>query len=273
MHSKINKLQKERLDVILVNQGLVSSRREAQSLILAGSVKVNQEKKYKAGEKFSIEDNNFKILKSENPYVSYGGLKLEKLVNKYQINFTEKKVLDIGASTGGFTDFALKHGASSVTAIDVGYGQLDWHLRSNPKIKLFEKCNFRYYEPTEKYDIILIDVSFISIKLLLYNIIKCMHNDSLFIPLIKPQFETGKDTVLKKGILKNPEKHLKILFDLIDVLKYNNLYLKSISYTALKKHKGNIEYIALFDRKKDNNDNSAMIDKVVKASFNEVNYK
>lgn len=275
-------MKKERLDVILVKKEFFKNRKMAQSMILAGNVLVNNKKVFKAGEKFSVDLDVITLLNNENTYSSIGGLKLEKLCSKYDVSFEKKSVIDIGASTGGFTDYALKHGASEVLAIDVGYGIIDWQLRVNPKVKLLEKCNFRYFVPEQKFDVVLIDVSFISIKLLISNIIKCMHDDSIFIPLIKPQFEAGPDAVSKKGILKSSSEHKKILFDLIELFKYNNLFLKAITWTALKKHKGNIEYIALFDKdtetfnneeNKKNDYVNNFVNDVVNKAFNEVNYK
>ncbi|HOK40112.1 MAG TPA: TlyA family RNA methyltransferase [bacterium] len=262
-----------RLDSLLVQKNLARNKQEAEALIISGNVIVNNIKCLKPGKKFDSETSEIKILKASNKYVSIGGLKLEKLVEKYNINFKDKNVIDIGASTGGWTDFALQNGAKKVTALDVGYGIIDWRLRNNKRVELIERCNFRYFKSSQTYDIVLIDVSFISLKLLIENIVSLLHSDSIFIPLIKPQFEAGKDEISKGGIVKNKTTHLKILYDLIDNFYNNNLFLKGIVYTALKGKKGNIEYTAYFDCKKDETIKyEKLIKEVVDAAFNEVKY-
>lgn len=264
----------ERIDTILLLKNLAASRREAQALISSGNVIVNNQKCFKSGHKFKLENINIKILKKNLKYVSYGGLKLAKIADKYQIDFKDKNVIDIGSSTGGFSDYALQQGAKTVTAIDVGYGIIDWKLRNNPRLELIERCNFRYFKSEKKFDIILIDVSFISLKLLVENISALTHSSTLFIPLIKPQFEAGKEHIARGGIVKNPAIHKIILTDLIDIFAKNNLFLKGITFTALKAKKGNIEYMGYFSKIKlfDDSVTLKLIDDVVNEAFTEVNY-
>ncbi len=196
---------KIRLDKLLVERGLAPSRERAQALILAGKVLVNEQKIEKAGE--SIEaDSTLRLLGSDLRYVSRGGLKLEKALEHWHIDLQGKACLDVGASTGGFSDCMLQHGAARVTAIDTGYGQMDFGLRNDPRLRLLEKTNARYLKPadiSDTIDFIAMDVSFISATLVLPAVIKAAPSFSQIVVLVKPQFEAGRESVGKGGIVRN----------------------------------------------------------------------
>ncbi|KAA0259162.1 TlyA family RNA methyltransferase [Deferribacter autotrophicus] len=238
---------KDRLDKILVSKKLVESREKAQRLIMAGLVFVNNEKIEKPGTK--VDEDAEIFIKETLPYVSKGGLKLEKAVKVFNLNFKDKTVLDIGASTGGFTDVALKNGAKKVYAVDVGRGQLHYSLRINPKVINIEKCNFRYIEFEqigEKVDIITSDVSFISLTLIIPKTIQFCKEKSEFIVLIKPQFEAGREQVGKKGVVRNTEVHKDVIKKIIDCAETNGYKLKGLAKSPIKGAKGNTEYLAYF---------------------------
>ncbi len=235
--------KKDRLDTLLLEKNLVESRNRARSEIMAGNVYVNGVKKDKPGF-FVSTSSDIQLKKTSNPYVSRGGLKLEKAINAFNLVFKGKVVLDIGASTGGFTDCALKHGAELVYALDVGYGQLAWELRNHPRVVNLERFNARDLKPEHldiKPDISLVDASFISVKLLL-PVIAGFPVEQLLC-LIKPQFEAKKEQVGKKGVIKKAPVHEEVLFNILDTAYQHNFFLQGLTYSPIQGPQGNIEYL------------------------------
>lgn len=238
-------MAKSRLDVIMVKKGLIESREKAKALIMAGQVRINGVKVDKAGTNID-EEATIEIVGRQLPYVSRGGLKLEKALNTFPIMLAGKLVADIGASTGGFTDCALQRGAQKVYAIDVGYGQLAWKLRNDPRVINMERTNARYltFEDLGEYlDFISIDVAFISLERILPAAEGLLHGEGEIIALIKPQFEAGKDKVGKKGVVKDPLVHLEVINKIINRAKELNLYPKGLTFSPVKGPEGNIEYL------------------------------
>ena len=202
------KKEKKRLDVLLVERGLASSREKAKALIMAGIVYVNDNKEDKAGASFDPEEARIEVRGATLPYVSRGGLKLEKALQVFPIRLDGRICMDIGASTGGFTDCMLQNGAAKVFAIDVGYGQLDWKLRSDPRVVCMEKTNFRYVKPEDLGDgpapsFASVDVSFIGLDKILPPALAILTPGGEMVCLIKPQFEAGRDKVGKKGVVRD----------------------------------------------------------------------
>ena len=220
--------KKERIDILLHERGFVESRSAARPLLMSGSVYVDGQKVDKAGK--LINPDSEIVVKDRLPkYVSRGGLKLEKALSEFQIDVKDKICLDVGSSTGGFTDCLLQHGAKNVHAIDVGYGQLDWKLRNDPRVILKERLNARYLKKEdigEDVDIVTIDVSFISIKKVINSALQNLKNSGVLIGLIKPQFEVGKGEVGKGGIVRDPQKHKAVITDVEQFL--NELGLQEI---------------------------------------------
>lgn len=247
---------KERLDTILVNKGLFESRSAAAASIMAGVVFVNGIREDKAGKKFDINDETLKISITKDicPYVGRGGLKLEGAVSEFGVSLHNNVTVDIGASTGGFTDFMLQNGASKVYAIDVGYGQLDWKLRNDERVVNLERTNIRhldYDKVPEPIDFISIDVSFISLKLVLPVATKLLKNWGKIIALIKPQFEAGKNQVGKKGIVRDPAVHKEVINNVINYAKESDLYAVKITKSQITGTKGNQEYLILLKKELD----------------------
>lgn len=236
---------KERLDVLLVKKGIYPSRERAKASIMAGIVFVDGQKSDKAG---TMIDTEAEIFVKENicPYVSRGGLKLEKSIKEFNLDLKDKICMDIGASTGGFTDCMLQNGAVKVYAIDVGYGQLDWKLRTDDRVVNMEKCNVRYLDTdtiTEPIDFISIDVSFISLKLIFPVAAKVLAEDGEMVCLVKPQFEAGREQVGKKGIVRDRKVHEEVIQKVIDYAKENGLYPQGLTFSPVTGAKGNIEYL------------------------------
>jgi 23S rRNA (cytidine1920-2'-O)/16S rRNA (cytidine1409-2'-O)-methyltransferase len=237
-------LGKIRIDTLLVNKGLTPSREKARALILAGEVRVNGNLVDKAGTNVD-EDDHIEVKTNSLKYVSRGGLKLEGAIHDFNLDFTGKTVLDVGASTGGYTDCALKHGAVKVLALDVGYGQLDWSLRNDPRVVVIERTNIRYVTAEQLgqlVDIITIDVSFISTRLLFPVLASLLKEDGEIACLIKPQFEAGKDKVGKKGVVKDPQTHMDVLHSCINAAQEIGLYCMGVCFSPIKGPQGNIEY-------------------------------
>ncbi|QGT98970.1 RNA binding methyltransferase FtsJ like [Candidatus Syntrophocurvum alkaliphilum] len=236
-------MAKIRLD-ILVQKHQSISREKAQALILAGLVEIDGKLIDKPGTKID-ETSDIKLKDKGLKYVSRGGLKLEKAINDFNIDFTNKIVLDVGASTGGYTDCALQNGAAKVIAVDVGYGQLDWKLRQNPKVVNLERTNIRYLtikDIREKVDIATMDVSFIS-TIKVYPVLKeLLLENGEIVSLIKPQFEAGKDKVGKNGVVRNSNVHIEVLENCIKAAEDEGLYCNGVSYSPITGPKGNIEY-------------------------------
>lgn len=236
-------MKKERLDKILLERGLVESREKAKALILEGKVLVNNIPVTKAGAMVSVD--SIIALKEGIPYVSRGGLKLEAALNHFGINLDGLIAMDIGSSTGGFTDCMLKKGAKKVYCIDVGYGQLAWQLRSDPRVELFEKTNIRYLEREripEEIDFITIDVSFISLKKILPKATEFLRTGGQILALIKPQFEVGKREVDKGGVVRDEGKRMLAVEEIKRFSEEIGLTISGIFQSPVKGPKGNIEY-------------------------------
>lgn len=238
-------MKKERLDTLLVERGFFESRSRAQAAIMAGQVLVNEQKIDKTGTQVA-QDAAIRLLGGNLKYVSRGGLKLEKAVACFNLDLKGKVAADIGASTGGFTDCALQNGAVRVYAIDVGYGQLAWKLRSDERVINMERTNVRYLEADslpEKADIATIDVAFISLDKVLPAVKKILAGSGIVIALIKPQFEAGKENVGKKGVVRDPAVHLTVINNVINVAKELNFKIAGLDYSPVKGPEGNIEYL------------------------------
>ena len=236
---------KERLDVILVNNGLASSRDNAKRTIMAGLVTVDGIVETKSGQKFDV-DSEFKVKDKLLKYVSRGGLKLEKAIQSFNIKLNCCYAVDMGASTGGFTDCMLMNGALKVYALDVGYGQLDYKLRVDPRVINMEKTNIRYLDTTlieEPIDFISIDVSFISLRHMFPVASKILKDTGAVMCLIKPQFEAGREQVGKKGIVRDSKVHVEVIENVIGYASDNGLYPHGLDYSPVKGTKGNIEYL------------------------------
>mgnify|MGYP000934075169 FL=1 len=236
---------KERLDVILVNNGLASSRDNAKRTIMAGLVTVDGIVETKSGQKFDV-DSEFKVKDKLLKYVSRGGLKLEKAIQSFNIKLNGCYAVDMGASTGGFTDCMLMNGALKVYALDVGYGQLDYKLRVDPRVINMEKTNIRYLDTTlieEPIDFISIDVSFISLRHMFPVASKILKDTGAVMCLIKPQFEAGREQVGKKGIVRDSKVHVEVIENIIGYASDNGLYPHGLDYSPVKGTKGNIEYL------------------------------
>lgn len=238
-------MAKERLDLLLVEKGFFPTREKARRSIMAGVVFTSSRRLDKAGEMVDTE-TAIEIKGNALPYVSRGGLKLEKALKEFSINVENKTAIDVGASTGGFTDCLLKNGAARVVAIDVGYGQFAWELRNDPRVKLMERTNIRYVKTGDigfVCDLCVIDVSFISLKLVLPVVKELIEPDGEIVCLIKPQFEAGRDRVGKKGVVRDPKVHIDVISDIIDFCKSTGFKIKGLSYSPIKGPEGNIEYL------------------------------
>ena len=237
---------KERLDVLLVSLGLAESRAKAQATIMAGEVYVNGQKADKSGMEVDITAN-IEVRGSTCPYVSRGGLKLEKALRNFGVDPTGYVCSDSGASTGGFTDCLLQQGASKVFAIDVGYGQLAWKIRNDPRVVVMERTNIRYVtleDLGEPLDLSVIDVSFISLGLVLPVVKTLLKPTGQVLCLIKPQFEAGKDKVGKKGVVRDPAVHEEVLQNFISLAKSLDFTIRNLTFSPVKGPEGNIEFLA-----------------------------
>ena len=245
---------KERLDILLVNKGLVSSREKAKALIMSGIVYVDNQKEDKAGSLF--DENAIIEIRGETlKYVSRGGLKLDKAVTVFNLKLDGYTCLDIGASTGGFTDVMLQNGAKKVYSVDVGHGQLDWKLRNDERVVCMEKCNFRYVtdkEIPEKIDFAATDVSFISLTKILIPAYNLLKQNAFMVCLIKPQFETTKEKVGKKGVVRDPSVHKEVIEKVIDFCLKIGFTIEGLDYSPIKGPEGNIEYLLLIRKADDN---------------------
>lgn len=238
-------MAKKRLDVLLVEKGLVESREKARQAIMAGKVRVNGVTADKPGT-FVAEDAVVELLAPACPYVSRGGLKLEKALKVFAVEVKGKVVLDAGASTGGFTDCLLKHGAARVYAVDVGYGQLDWSLRQDPRVVNIERTNIRYFDPgwapEEKPHLITADLSFISLTVVLPRFKELLRPGGEVIALVKPQFEAGRERVGKKGVVRDPAVHREVLERVINAARTEGFYVRGLTHSPITGPEGNIEY-------------------------------
>lgn len=242
--------EKERLDILLVQRNLAQSRELAKAYIMAGNVYVDGCKESKAGT--SIHSTaQIEVRNVSQKYVSRGGYKLEKAMDVFGIQLTDKICLDIGASTGGFTDCMLQNAAAYVYAIDVGYGQFAWKLRNDPRVLCLEKTNVRYISEeqiTKKGDFASIDVSFISLTKVLPAVLSVLKDEGQLVCLIKPQFEAGREKVGKKGVVKDISVHLEVIVKIIDFAILSNVSVMDISFSPIKGPEGNIEYLIYLDK-------------------------
>lgn len=238
-------MEKDRLDNLLVARGLVTSREKARALILEGKVLVNGIRSEKPGTRV-VADAEIRLLGGELPYVSRGGLKLKGAIDHFKLDLQDKKVLDIGASTGGFTDCALQHGARRVIALDVGYGQLAWKLRQDPRVRVIERQNIRHFtldQLGEKVDFITCDVSFISLVLVIPVLPPLIKENGEAVLLIKPQFEAGRERVGKKGVVRDPRVHREVIERVIACSQENGFVVMGLWFSPIKGPEGNIEYL------------------------------
>ncbi len=267
---------KKRLDILLVDRDFFRTRSKAKRAIMAGEIIVNGEMIDKAGSKVDC-DAKINIRGKKLRYVSRGGLKLEKALNVFTIDPYGKTALDIGASTGGFTDCLLQKGARKVYAIDVGYGQLAWKLRQDERVEVIERTNFRYlkYEDLPvRVPLVVTDVSFISLKHIIPGVIQFLKPDGDFIALIKPQFEAGPEKVGKNGVVKDMEVHKEVLIDIIKYSAEYNLFLAGLDYSPVTGASSkNIEFLMYTKLENDNKDYllpEKKIDCVVKKAHKEL---
>lgn len=239
---------KERLDVILVSEGLAESREKAKAVIMAGAVFVDGQKEDKAGAMFDREKVKIEVKSSAQRYVSRGGYKLEKAIDCFGISTEGKICMDIGASTGGFTDCMLQNGAVKVYSVDVGHGQLDWKLRNDSRVVCMEKTNFRYMvraDIAEEPDFASVDVSFISLTKILFPLRRILKDGGSVVCLIKPQFEAGREKVGKKGVVKEPAVHREVICKVLDFADGLGYTAEALDYSPIKGPEGNIEYLLL----------------------------
>ena len=242
--------KKIRLDMLLVEKGLVPSRQRGRALIMAGKILINAQRVDKPGIQVSKNDN-ITLLETDIPYVSRGGLKLEKALKYYNIIVNDLICLDIGASTGGFTDCLLQNGAKCVFAVDVGYGQLAWKLRQDPRVVVFERTNIRNMSADtlpQLVDLITIDVSFISLKIVIPSVFKFLKENSRIIALIKPQFEVGKGKIGKGGVVRDSALHNEVIKDLTEFFTITGLKCGSVIPSPLLGPKGNKEFFISLTR-------------------------
>ena len=248
---------KDRLDVLLVNKGLATSREKAKAIIMAGLVFVDGQREDKAGSTFDGDAVNIEVRGSTLKYVSRGGLKLEKALNSFDFDLKGKVCMDIGSSTGGFTDCMLQNGASKVYAVDVGHGQLDWKLRNDERVVCMEKTNFRYLTRSDIEDDIEFascDVSFISLTKILLPARALLTTDGMMVCLIKPQFEAGRDKVVKKGVVRDPKVHEEVIEKVCVFALMNGFNILDLEHSPIKGPEGNIEYLIHLSKNNDMND-------------------
>lgn len=236
---------KERLDVLLVKKGLAESREKAKAIIMSGIVYVDNNKEDKAGQTFN-EDTLIEVRGNTLRYVSRGGLKLEKAMNCFGVTLEGKIAMDVGASTGGFTDCMLQNGAVKVYSVDVGHGQLAWKLRNDERVVCMEKTNIRYVTPddvADKIDFASIDVSFISLKKVLPAVYDLLTDVGEVVCLIKPQFEAGREKVGKKGVVREQSVHVEVVDMIVSFAREMGFVTLDLSYSPIKGPEGNIEYL------------------------------
>lgn len=244
------KANKIRLDIAVFERGYAPSREKAKAIIMAGQVYVNNQKADKAGTEIK-EDDILEVRGNPIKYVSRGGLKLEKAMKIFPIDLKNKICMDVGASTGGFTDCMLMNGASKVYSVDVGYGQLAWKLRTDSRVINLERTNFRYVtekEISDKIDFSSVDVSFISLKHILPNLNKFLSDCGQAVCLIKPQFEAGREKVGKKGVVSDISVHLEVVERIIQLSTQNGFSVKGLDFSPIKGPEGNIEYLIYLEK-------------------------
>lgn len=261
---------KERLDCALVSRGFAESREKAKAIIMSGIVYVNNQKCDKAGDTVKPDDN-IEVRGETLKYVSRGGLKLEKAMKSFNIALDDYICADIGASTGGFTDCMLQNGAKKVYSIDVGYGQLAWKLRTDERVVNLERTNFRYVtreQVPDELDFASVDVSFISLSLIIPVMRALLRDGGRAVCLIKPQFEAGKENVGKKGVVRDKNVHIAVIDKIINIVKENEFSLLGLDFSPIKGPEGNIEYLCYIEK----NDSPSIAEynavDVVDASYN-----
>ena len=273
------KKEKKRLDVLLVEQGFAPSREKAKALIMAGIVYVNQNKEDKAGATFDPQEAQIEVKGNTLRYVSRGGLKLEKALSSFPIDLKGRVCMDIGASTGGFTDCMLQNGAARVYSIDVGYGQLDWKLRSDPRVVCMEKTNFRYLKPEDLGEgpvpsFASVDVSFIGLDKILPAAHAILEPGGEMVCLIKPQFEAGRDKVGKKGVVRDKKVHEEVVRDVTSMAVGLGFDLLGLDYSPIRGPEGNIEYLMYIKKGEESEGSGAVseeqIRELVEASHSEL---
>lgn len=248
----MEKQKKQRLDVLLVEKGLAPSREKAKAIIMAGIVYVDGNKEDKAGTTFP-ENAVIEVKGKTLPYVSRGGLKLEKAMQKFPITLSGKVCMDVGSSTGGFTDCMLQNGATKVYAIDVGHGQLAWKLRNDERVVCMEKTNIRYVVPEDIDELAAfssIDVSFISLTKVLLPVKNLLTEDGQVVCLIKPQFEAGREKVGKKGVVRDHAVHEEVIRMVMDYASSIDFYPLALDFSPVKGPEGNIEYLLFLSKNK-----------------------
>ena len=236
---------KDRLDILLVKRGLAESREKAKAVIMSGIVYVDGQKEDKAGQTFA-DTANIEVRGSTLKYVSRGGLKLEKAMECFDVSVKDKVCMDIGASSGGFTDCMLQNGAKKVYAVDVGHGQLAWKLRNDTRVVVMEKTNIRYVKPEdigESIDFASIDVSFISLSKVLPAAYNLLGECGEIVALIKPQFEAGREKVGKKGVVREKSTHIEVIQNCFAYAKENGFFVRELEFSPVKGPEGNIEYL------------------------------
>ena len=263
--------EKLRLDTAVFEQGYAESREKAKALIMAGQVYVNGQKALKAGMFLKPEDS-LEVRGSKMPFVSRGGYKLEKALNSFSFKLDDNICMDIGASTGGFTDCMLQRGAKKVYSIDVGYGQLAWKLRTDERVVNLERTNFRYLDKetvTEEIDFASVNVSFISLKIILPVLREFLKNDGKAVCLIKPQFEAGREKIGKKGVVREPSTHVEVIETITSFAVENGFNVAGLDYSPIKGPEGNIEYLMLIEK----SDSPEMLTDISPASLAEESHK
>ena len=243
-------MQRERIDKLLVDQGLADSRTKAHALVMAGVVLVDEQRVNKPSEKFPITARLRIKEGAESRFVSRGGLKLEAALREFSIEVKGLTCLDVGASTGGFTDCLLQHGARKVVAIDVGHNQMDWRLRNEPRVELREGVNARHLKPSDfdrKFDLATIDVAFISATKILPAIMPLLNDGGRVVTLIKPQFEVGKGEVGKGGIVRDPGQHQRVIDEVNRAAEALGLKVGGVIESPIRGADGNVEFLALYE--------------------------
>lgn len=246
------KIKKERLDVLLVNRGLAPSREKAKAIIMSGIVYVDDNKEDKAGTVFP-DTVNIEVRGNTLKFVSRGGLKLEKAMKEFDISLDNTICMDVGSSTGGFTDCMLQSGAVKVYSVDVGHGQLAWKLRNDERVVCMEKTNIRYVtedDIADKLDFSSIDVSFISLTKVLLPVKALLKDDGRIVCLIKPQFEAGREKVGKKGVVRDKKVHEEVIEMVVDYAREIELYPLALTFSPVKGPEGNIEYLLYMSKDK-----------------------
>lgn len=265
-------MAKKRADVLLFEKGLTTSREKAKLLIMEGVVFIDTQRVNKPGEQID-EDAEIYVKGDPIKYVGRGGLKLEKAIDEFQIDLEGKLAMDIGSSTGGFTDCMLQNKISKVYAVDVGYGQLDWKLRNDDRVVVMERTNIRHVDIEdigEYLDFISIDVSFISLELVLPVASSLLKEDGSLVALIKPQFEAGREKVGKKGIVRDKKIHIEVLEEIVDFAQTVNLGPEKLSYSPITGAKGNIEFILYLKKNSKNKISLETIEDLVNSAHRDL---